>query len=112
MKIDIILVFFCLILFGLAGLMFIQTQKLTAYTLENKYLYEDVIMRFSQTHSYNNTDGESKYNCINYSRDLVEVLNSLGYDAEVKIVEDGKHMIIKLNLEIEPQTARVLVRGG
>ena len=111
MKINHLLIFCCILLLGLSVIVFIKTQEIVNYTSSNKYLYEDVIKRFSQTHVYNNTAGENKYNCINYSNDLVDVLNNLGYNASVKVVNDGTHMIIQLHLDIEPQTAMIM-KGG
>ena len=73
-------------------------------------LYEQVITRFAQEHSYNNNISAGPiYNCVNYSSDLTKTLTDLGYDASTKIVRNGSHEIITLTLDIEPQTAKVIL---
>ena len=70
-------------------------------------LYEEIIKRFADTHTYNLTS----YNCVNYSQDLSFILNSLGYNSSTIIVNNGTHMRIILNLEIEPQTAEIILKN-
>ena len=71
-------------------------------------LYERVIQRFAETHEYNKTT----YNCVNYSKDLAFILDNLGYETSQERhikMENGTHSRLNLNLEIEPQTAEVIV---
>jgi len=73
-----------------------------------KPLYERVIKRFADTHTYNLTT----YNCVNYSEDLAFILDNLGYQTtQEKHIkqENGTHRRLNLILEIEPQTAEVIV---
>ena len=96
MKIELIMVLTAL----LCVVFLITTPNL------NDEPYEKIIKDFAATHTYNITE----YNCVNYSNDLVKVLNDAGYNATTKIVNRA-HMIIQLHLDIEPQTARIM-KGG
>ena len=116
MKIDIFPMIVCLMLLLLSAGMYYQTNKLTEnilslteYTLSHKYLYEEVIQRFAEVHSYNKTE----YNCVNYSEDLGVVLESLGYKTtQIRMIPQENntfHRRLQLNLEIEPEQAEVII---
>lgn len=72
-------------------------------------LYERVIKRFADTHEYNVTT----YNCVNYSEDLSFILENLGYETSqerrIPTENDTYHRRMNLILEIEPQTAEIIV---
>lgn len=106
--------------FLVMGLIFIITLLLANFLaffviydklkIPERPLYEQVSKRFAETHTYNNNKTEGKiYNCVNYSKDLSDVLNKLGYNATTKIVNNGTHEIITLHLDIEPQTADIVL---
>ena len=109
MKIDIFPMIVCLMLLLLSAGRYYQTNKLTEYTLSHKYLYEEVIQRFAEVHSYNKTE----YNCVNYSEDLGVVLESLGYETtQIRMIPQENntfHRRLQLNLEIEPEQAEVII---
>jgi len=94
MKIELIMVLTALLCIGF----------LIVFPNLNDEPYEKIIKDFAATHTYNITE----YNCVNYSNDLVGILNEAGYNATTKIVHNRTHMIIQLHLDIEPQTAEVL----
>lgn len=74
--------------------------------------FQIIAKRFASMHEYN----RESYNCVNYSADLADLAESLGFD--VQVVEGCKkgggecHAWLKLEVDFEPQSAEFIDYSG
>ncbi len=65
---------------------------------------EIIMKRFKKHHKYN----KSNYNCVNYSKDLMNIAKQLGFEVEevIRCNDEMCHEWLSVKMDFEPQTGK------